>query len=163
MDVEAADGTGCHESLRCQDDDGNELTLSAKLDPGSGELVWIMEADEVEVERRVLGTNQMTSMMHDTVRNDVYEKAIAMNIAYFTKQVQRKPIVLDIGAGTGLLSMMAKKSGAEQVVGCEMFPTMASVAEKVVEDNNMSDSVQIIAAKSTDIDGFKVDIVVSES
>ena len=40
---EAADGTGCHESLRCQDDDGNELTLSAKLDPGSGELVWIME------------------------------------------------------------------------------------------------------------------------
>ncbi len=159
---EAADGTGCHESLRCQDGDGNELTLSAKLDPGSGELVWVMEADEAEVERRVLGTNQMTSMMHDTVRNDVYAKAIALNIAHFTKKMQRSPIVLDVGAGTGLLSMMAKKSGAEQVVGCEMFSTMASVAERVVEDNGMSESVQIIAAKSTDIDGFKADMLVSE-
>ena len=157
-----ADSTGCHESLRCQAEDGSEMTLSAKLDPSSGELVWIMETSEEEVEKRVLSTNQMTSMLHDTVRNNVYEKAIEKNIAHFQKLTGRAPVVLDVGAGTGLLSMMAKRSGAEQVVGCEMFDTMASVATQVVADNNMSDHVQIIAAKSTDIGGFQADMLVSE-
>ena len=34
---------------------GNEMTLSAKLDPGSGELVWVMEPDEKDVERQYWG------------------------------------------------------------------------------------------------------------
>jgi SAM-dependent methyltransferase len=159
---EVAENTGCHESLQCADADGNEMTLSASLDSASGALIWRVEQSEEEVRRRVLSTNQMTSMLHDKERNRVYEKAITKIIANFVDKMDRRPAVLDVGAGTGLLSMMAARAGAEGVVGCEMYGPMAAVAEHVVADNGMSEEVQIIPAKSTDIDGFKVDLLVSE-
>ena len=39
--------------------------------------------------------------------------------------------VLDIGTGTGLLSMMAASLGADTVVACEEFRPMAECAAKV--------------------------------
>ncbi len=160
---EVGDNTGCEESLQCTDAEGNEITLSARLDSASGAIVWVKEISETEVEKRVLSTNQMTSMLHDKERNRVYEKAIEMNIANFMEQMENcPPTVLDVGAGTGLLGMMASRAGAGGVVGCEMYAPMAAVAEQVVRDNNMNEEVQIIPAKSTDIGGFKVDLLVSE-
>lgn len=39
--------------------------------------------------------------------------------------------VLDIGTGTGLLSMMAAVEGADSITACEEFLPMAACAEKV--------------------------------
>ena len=55
-----AQSTGCEESLRCGVD-GVEMTLSAALDPSSGDLAWIPEENEEAVASRILGTNQMPS------------------------------------------------------------------------------------------------------
>ena len=41
--------------------------------------------------------------------------------------------VLDIGTGTGLLSMMAATIGADSVTAVEEFRPMANCAEKVIE------------------------------
>jgi len=100
-------------------------------------------------------------MLHDTDRNDVYDKAISILVDNFQKIEGRAPLVLDVGAGTGLLSMMAARAGAAGVVGCEMFDTMASVATEVVEKNGLQEVVQIIPAKSSEI-GLSTDLLVSE-
>ena len=40
--------------------------------------------------------------------------------------------VLDIGTGTGLLSMMAAAEGVDSITACEEFLPMAACAEKVI-------------------------------
>jgi protein arginine N-methyltransferase 7 len=59
--------------------------------------------------------------------------------------------VLDIGTGTGLLSMMAVRCGADTVTACEAFAPMVSVAAKCIEANGMRDRITIIPKRSTDI------------
>lgn len=41
--------------------------------------------------------------------------------------------VLDIGTGTGLLSMMAAAEGVDSITACEEFLPMAACAEKVIQ------------------------------
>lgn len=43
--------------------------------------------------------------------------------------------MLDIGCGTGLLSMLAVKTGAEEVYGCELYEPLAKIAREVTELN----------------------------
>lgn len=47
----------------------------------------------------------------------------------------RPPVVLDIGCGTGLLSMLAARAGAEEVYGCEMHEPLARIAREVTRLN----------------------------
>jgi SAM-dependent methyltransferase len=162
---DVAENTGCEESLVCEDADGNPMTLSSFLDPSSGALAWAPEPDEEAVAARVLGCNLMPSMLHDADRNRVYEASITRLISHFIEVEGRAPSVLDVGCGTGLLSMMAARAGAEHVIGCEMFDTMASVAQDVVLENGMSSQIDIYNAKSTDIElpaASKADVLVSE-
>ena len=43
--------------------------------------------------------------------------------------------MLDIGCGTGLLSMLAVRGGAAEVIGCELYEPLAQVAREVTELN----------------------------
>ena len=58
---------------------------------------------------------------------------------------------MDIGTGTGLLSMMAVMCGADTVTACEAFKPMAIVARKCIEKNGMKDKIKIIEKRSTEI------------
>jgi type III protein arginine methyltransferase len=58
---------------------------------------------------------------------------------------------LDIGTGTGLLSMMAVSCGADRVTACEAFKPMVDVAKKCLKSNKMQDKVKIIEKRSTEI------------
>ena len=51
--------------------------------------------------------------------------------------------VLDIGTGTGLLSMMAVRLGADSVVACEEFRPMAECAERVMRENGYWDRIKL--------------------
>ena len=166
---DAAANASAEESLVClhQDldkEEWTEIVVTSFVDVDSGEVGWHQAENAEDIYRRTICMSQMSSMLHDADRNGVYEKAIKACINAFTKKYQRPPLVLDIGAGTGLLSMLAARHGAEQVIGCEMFGHMADIASQIVASNEMDDRVQIITAKSTEIDteSFAADILVSE-
>ena len=82
------------------------------------------------------------TMLSDEVRNRAYHEAIK-------SLVKEGDHVLDIGAGTGLLSLMAAEAGAERVTAFEMLSDIALIAQKVVSDNEYDDVVEIINKKST--------------
>ncbi|RYH31668.1 hypothetical protein EON65_02140 [archaeon] len=161
---DAQDATGAEESLICQDDQGRELALVAQLDPNTGDVEWTATYDVDYVKNKTVAMSQMTSMLRDADRNQVYEEALKIVTQNFRNRFHKSPTVLDIGAGTGLLSLFAAKNGAEAVYGVEMFDTLASVAQSVVQANGLADRVFIINAKSTSIEAFpnSPDILVSE-
>jgi len=99
-------------------------------------------------------------MMNDLTRNNAYLKALESAIG-------GGELVLDIGTGSGLLSMMAADSGAGKVFTCEVSQTISQVAEKVIARNGYDSRVKVINKKSTDlIVGSdiedKADVLVSE-
>jgi type II protein arginine methyltransferase len=83
------------------------------------------------------------TMLHDQRRNDVYETAIA-------RAVKGKR-VLEIGTGTGLLSMLAAKAGAKSVVTCEAVDVIAERAAEIIARNGLSDKIAVIAKRSNDL------------
>ena len=83
-------------------------------------------------------------MLADQERNDAFEKAIE-------RAVNTDTVVLDIGTGSGILSMMSAKYGAKQVYTCETSTHIAEVAEKIIEDNGFKDKVKLFRKKSTQL------------
>ncbi len=99
-------------------------------------------------------------MMNEHRRNQAYFDALQ-------NAITPDSTVFEIGTGSGLLSMMAAKSGAKQVTTCEVVPLIAAVAQRIIEDNGFEKSIKVIAKKSGSIEvgadmAEKADILVSE-
>jgi type II protein arginine methyltransferase len=86
-------------------------------------------------------------MLNDTRRNDAFEAAIVAAIAAAGPAAR----VLDIGTGSGLLSMMAARAGARCVTACEMVPVIADTARRIIEDNGYSDCITVHTTPSTEL------------
>eukprot|EP00993_Chasmostoma_nieuportense_P001655 NODE_2516_length_1157_cov_23.187379_g2397_i0.p1 GENE.NODE_2516_length_1157_cov_23.187379_g2397_i0~~NODE_2516_length_1157_cov_23.187379_g2397_i0.p1 ORF type:complete len:351 (-),score=92.08 NODE_2516_length_1157_cov_23.187379_g2397_i0:85-1137(-) len=96
-------------------------------------------------------------MLEDRRRMVAYHTAIFQNAAQF-----KDKIVLDVGAGSGILSIWAAKAGAKRVYGVEATK-VAMHARRLVESNGCGDVVEIIQSTIEDIDlPTKVDIIISE-
>jgi len=97
-------------------------------------------------------------MLKDEVRTLTYR-----NSMWHNKHLFKNKIVLDVGCGTGILSMFAAKAGAAHVYGVDMSGIVES-AKKIVAANGLADKVTIIRGKVEDIDlpAPKVDIIISE-
>jgi tetratricopeptide (TPR) repeat protein len=83
-------------------------------------------------------------MINDTARNQAYDTALR-------RAVRPGDLVFEIGSGSGLVAMMAARSGAGRVVSCEVHPLMAELAREIVAINGYADRVSIINRKSTRI------------
>eukprot|EP00758_Cryptobia_borreli_P018218 Tbor_TRINITY_DN6592_c0_g1::TRINITY_DN6592_c0_g1_i1::g.7417::m.7417/K11438/PRMT7; type III protein arginine methyltransferase len=84
------------------------------------------------------------AMMNDIPRNDFYYKLLEKHVTPDTG-------VLEIGAGSGLLSMMAAKLGAKWVVAVEGSDEMAHLARENIAQNNLQDKVTVLNMLSTDL------------
>ena len=82
-------------------------------------------------------------MLHDHPRNRAYESAIKWAL-------EERPgaRVLDIGAGSGLLSFVAAKHGAQRVDALEMILPVAAAARANVAANGLNDIVHVWPVKS---------------
>lgn len=71
-------------------------------------------------------------------------------------------LVLDVGAGSGILSFFAVQAGAAKVFAVEAS-NMAQYAHQLIAANNLSDRIQVIAGKIEEIELLeKVDVIISE-
>lgn len=71
-------------------------------------------------------------MISDKVRMDAYCQAILKNPSLMTGAV-----VMDVGCGTGILSLFAAKTGASRVIAIEASEKMASVATQIAKENGL--------------------------
>ena len=172
------------------------MYLRGLLDGRSGGVKFVLCA-EGEVLRSYLRTKRwMKAMLHDEARNTKYKRAIRAAVADWrasegaasttpehrplaagddgsggSGSTRAGPVVVDIGAGTGLLSMLAAEGGASSIVALEMFPPIASFASRILEANRLrfyphlhQQDVRVVNAASTDLLRIEppADIVVCE-
>ncbi|KAL3516395.1 hypothetical protein ACH5RR_023297 [Cinchona calisaya] len=71
-------------------------------------------------------------MISDKVRTDAYRRAILENPSLLSGAV-----VMDVGCGTGILSLFAAQAGASKVIAVEASHKMASVATQIAKDNGL--------------------------
>ncbi|KAI0917627.1 hypothetical protein AcW1_007211 [Taiwanofungus camphoratus] len=101
-----------------------------------------------------------TLMIQDKVRTATYASFILSSTELF-----RDAVVLDVGCGTGILSLFAAKAGAKRVFAVDASD-IAVKAEQIVKDNKLDDVITVIRGKVEDIslpEGVThVDVIVSE-
>lgn len=77
-------------------------------------------------------------MIQDSVRTEAYKHAILSNRSVFQGKT-----VLDVGAGTGILSVFCAQAGASKVYAVEASRT-AELARRIVEENHFSDVIEVM-------------------
>lgn len=112
-------------------------------------------------------------MLKDSIRTKGYRNAIMNN-----KHLFKDKIVLDVGCGTGILSLFAARAGAKKVYGvsivfedlltCKIdYSDIVFAAQQIVKENNMENVVTIVKGKVEEVElplgpNEKVDVIISE-
>ncbi|GMI90436.1 protein arginine methyltransferase 3, ARABIDOPSIS THALIANA PROTEIN ARGININE METHYLTRANSFERASE 3 [Hibiscus trionum] len=115
-------------------------------------------------------------MISDKIRTDAYRQALLKNPSLLNGAV-----VMDVGCGTGILSLFAAQAGASRVISIEASEKMATVATQIAKDNglwrsktddegnkNCTGVIEVVHTmvenldKSIQIQPHSVDILVSE-
>ncbi|KAF6835865.1 methyltransferase domain-containing protein [Colletotrichum musicola] len=104
------------------------------------------------------GNDIHETMLKDAVRTDAYRDFVYNNKALFKGKV-----VLDIGCGTGILSMFCAKAGAAQVFAVDKSDIIDKARANVFH-NGLADTVTCIRGRIEEIDlpVDQVDIIISE-
>ncbi|EPB81838.1 hypothetical protein HMPREF1544_11422 [Mucor circinelloides 1006PhL] len=97
-------------------------------------------------------------MLKDTARTEAYR-----DFVYENKDVFKDKIVLDVGCGTGILSMFAAKAGAKQVFSVDN----SAIIEKAklnIKENGLDHIITCVRGKVEEIElpVPQVDIIISE-
>lgn len=101
--------------------------------------------------------SQQQNMMQDFIRTYTYQRAILDNSADFKDKV-----VMDVGAGSGILSYFAVQAGAAKVYAVEAS-SMSQHCETIVRDNHLDDRIVVVKGKIEEIViPENVDIIISE-
>ncbi|XP_066992877.1 uncharacterized protein Art8 isoform X2 [Anabrus simplex] len=98
-------------------------------------------------------------MLRDRHRTETYKQAI-----FSLQECIKDKVVMDVGTGTGILSIFCAQAGAKKVYAVEAS-RVAKLAQKTIEDNNLSHIIQVIHDHVEEVElpfGEKVDVLVSE-
>ncbi|KAK9722752.1 hypothetical protein QE152_g19493 [Popillia japonica] len=128
------------------------------------------------MDRDVVPADEMTSRdyyfdsyahfgIHEEMLKDEVRTLTYRNSMYHNKHLFAGKVVMDIGCGTGILSMFAAKAGAKQVIAVECS-NIVDYAKKIVEANKLDHIITIIKGKVEEIELPQpldsVDIIISE-
>ncbi|KAG2608857.1 hypothetical protein PVAP13_4KG010100 [Panicum virgatum] len=127
-----------------------------RLNPLTGDSEWLVVDEEEEApshHRQLLVATSYLDMLNDTARNRAYRHAIDATVTDPTSRV------LDIGAGTGLLSMMAARAlaaagggeGRGSVSACEAYLPMAKLTRRVFRANGMENKIKVFLKRSDEL------------
>jgi SAM-dependent methyltransferase len=95
------------------------------------------------------------TMIRDRVRTEAFRRAIE-------SVVRPGDVVLDVGAGSGILSLFAARAGAVRVYAVEAT-TVAVVAQGLAAANGVAEIVQVIQGDVMEVElPERVDVIVSE-
>lgn len=89
------------------------------------------------------GVRYHRHMLKDSVRTEGYRRAI-------NAVVRPGDVVVDVGAGTGVMSIFAARAGARRVFAIESTP-IARLARQIIEDNGLSDIISVIEADAATV------------
>uniref|UniRef100_A0A3Q4AWY7 type I protein arginine methyltransferase n=1 Tax=Mola mola TaxID=94237 RepID=A0A3Q4AWY7_MOLML len=97
-------------------------------------------------------------MLKDRVRTESYR-----DFMYRNPEVFKDKVVLDVGCGTGILSMFAARSGAKKVIAVDQSEIIYQAMD-IVRSNQLDDKITLIKGRIEDINLAveKVDIIISE-
>ena len=97
-------------------------------------------------------------MLKDEVRTRTYQMAVLEN-----KHLFEGKTVLDVGCGSGILSMFCAQAGAAHVYGIDCS-SIIDQAQKIVDCNGFGDKITLIKGKVEEVElpVDKVDIIISE-
>lgn len=173
-----------NEANKAQDTNELQMKIQAledKLHKASLHMAKLMsEEDDSEKEKKEGPDNDTyyftsyshssihETMLQDTIRTEAYQNAILGNPHLFKDKV-----VMDIGCGTGILSLFAAKAGAKKVIAIDASD-MYKEATQIVESNGYQDVIHVCHGKIEDLiedklpdklpleTGEQVDVVISE-
>nr|XP_043624444.1 probable protein arginine N-methyltransferase 3 [Erigeron canadensis] len=166
----------------CKEDSVNEVSSISKNNGASSDRksrsssVNVAEREIMIVNKDYFGSYSSfgihKEMISDKVRTDAYRQAIVDN-----PSLLKGAVVLDVGCGTGILSLFAAQAGALVVNAVEASDKMASVASQIAKDNGLlwnqapnqgSGVVKVINSmvedviESGQIEPQSIDVLVSE-
>ncbi|CAA7044698.1 unnamed protein product [Microthlaspi erraticum] len=162
-------------AARTMSSQSSQRVFQLRQDPLTGNSEWIVieENDQAGAPETstdgLLATTSYLDMLNDSRRNRAYRLAIE-------KTITEPCHVLDIGAGTGLLSMMAARAMGEEeesgdskgkVTACESYLPMVKLMRKILHKNGMSKNINLINKRSDELKvgsdiASRADVLVSE-
>ncbi|XP_043715950.1 protein arginine N-methyltransferase 7 [Telopea speciosissima] len=167
-------GRSKYKVVRSMNSESSQRIFQLKFDPLTGNSEWVVVEEGEDTEnspKALLSSTSYLDMLNDSRRNRAFRKAIE-------KTVTRACHVLDIGAGTGLLSMMAARAmdsiDSQQCTGskgmvtaCESYLPMVKLMRKVLRVNDMDKKIHIIHKRSDELNAdtdltSRADTLVSE-
>lgn len=115
--------------------------------PASSESYTVNFYDGLAVHRLLVGDEVRTRAFYESIR----------------ATVQSGAVVMDVGAGSGILSLFAAQAGASRVYAIERAQGAAALARRLVANNGLSGVVSVIEADAeTVVLPEQVDVIVSE-
>ncbi|KAK7330757.1 hypothetical protein VNO77_24956 [Canavalia gladiata] len=138
---------------RTMSSESTQRVFQLKLDPLTGNSEWVVIEDDdndqsfaSNFDQPLLATTSYLDMLNDSARNTAFRQAIE-------KTITGPCHVLDIGAGTGLLSMMAARAMGDEgrVTACESYLPMVKLMKKVLRLNGMEGRIKVINKRSDEL------------
>lgn len=128
----------------------------------TGEREWEVAEEDHDLAQEI-ARSRFADMVLDQNRNDMFLEGLR-SVIQEKKAEGVPPHVFDIGAGTGLLSLMAAREGAAQVTAVEVFQPMAECARVITQSSPWKDKINVIPSRSTELSPLssKPNIIVAE-
>jgi ribosomal protein L11 methyltransferase len=77
------------------------------------------------------------------------------------KYINPKDLVIDIGCGSGILSLVAAKLGAKEVVAVDIDPLAVQITDQNIELNQLNNTITVYEGNLTEVINIKGNIILA--